>query len=139
MELISNYIDKGVTFVLSLLVILFLFMMIKHLPKWIKDYTEAISHSAISTDNNTRVMTEVTKVIQNTEKMHEKMDLKMEEQHEDVDNRISEVLGQIVALQNIVETQGKADEDFRKILSKEIEKLKDEVKILNMYQKGEVK
>lgn len=137
MELISNYIDKGVTFVLSLLVILFLFMLIKHLPNWIAQYTEAISHSAISTDNNTRVMTEVTKVIQNTEKMHEKMDLKMDEQHEDVDNRISEVLGQIMSLQNIVETQGKADEDFRKILSKEIEKLKDEVKILNMYKKGE--
>ena len=139
MELISNYIDKGVTFVLSLLVILFLFMLIKHLPNWIAQYTEAISHSAISTDNNTRVMTEVTKVIQNTEKMHEKMDLKMDEQHEDVDNRISEVLGQIMSLQAIVETQGKADDDFRKILSKEIEKLKDEVKILNMYQKSEVK
>lgn len=139
MELISNYIDKGVTFVLSLLVILFLFMLIKHLPNWIAQYTEAISHSAISTDNNTRVMTEVTKVIQNTEKMHEKMDLKMDEQHKDVDNRISEVLGQIMSLQTIVETQGKADDDFRKILSKEIEKLKDEVKILNMYQKSEVK
>ena len=139
MELISNYIDKGVTFVLSLLVILFLFMLIKHLPNWIAQYTKAIGQSAVSTDNNTRVMGKVIRVIENTEKMHEKMDRKMDKQHEDVDRRIEEVLGQIVALQSIVETQGKADEDFRKILSKEIEKLKDEVKILNMYQKSEVK
>ena len=135
MELISNYIDKGVTFVLSLLVILFLFMMIKHLPKWIKDYTEAISHSAISTDNNTRVMTEVTKVIQNTEKMHEKMDLKMDNQHKDLIEKMEAILSRIDTLSEIVDANEKADEDFKRVITKEIEHLRKEFEALERRSK----
>ena len=122
MELISAYIDKGVTFVLALLVIAFLWTLIKNLPKWIENYSDAISHSAIATDNNTRVMSEVTtitgevaKVIQNTEEMHKQMDKKMDT-----------ILKQIESLSEIIEVNERADEDFKKVIIKEINRLKEE-------------
>ena len=86
-NLINSYIDKGISVVLSIVVVIFLGMLIKYFPKWFEDYVNVIKRSAISTDNNTRVMTEVTKAIQNTEQMHQLMDERMEENHKEANEK----------------------------------------------------
>lgn len=129
------HLDKGISFVLSILVVYLLFIIVKNIPKWIPTFLEVSKKFITVLDESNEIQKSVIDVISNTEKMHQIMDEKMDIQHEEVDNRISEVLEQIVTLQDIVKSQGRADEDFRKVLAKEIEKLKDEVKILDLYRK----
>ena len=88
-------IDKGVTFILSCLVIYFLYLLIKNLPKWIETFAKILQDNAISTDNNTKVMREVKTVIGNTEGMHRAMDAriaKIESTIEELKQMLTEAL-----------------------------------------------
>ena len=133
-NLINSYIDKGISVVLSIVVVIFLGMLIKYFPKWFEDYVNVIKHSAIATDNNTKIMSKVSEVIENTEAMHVQMESKMDEQHRETDEKMNSILEQIKSLSEIIETNEKADDDFKRVIMKEINKLKVDFEELKRTQ-----
>ncbi|NLD18295.1 MAG: hypothetical protein GX666_12050, partial [Tissierellia bacterium] len=93
-----------------------------------------IKHSAIATDNNTKIMSKVSKVIENTEDMHVQMESKMDLQHKETDEKMNSILEQIKSLSQIIETNEKADDDFKRVIMKEINKLKVDFEELKRTQ-----
>lgn len=111
--------DKGVTFLLAMIVIYFIIMMIRHIPKWVEIFAKILQDNAVSTDNNTEAMRDVKKVIRNTEEMHTKMDIKIAT----IENTIKE-------MKSILASIADSTNSTKEQLICKIEKLEKEIKSL---------
>lgn len=111
-EVIEFIIEKGITLGLSLLVILFIYQLITNLPKWVEMIANVFKDNAVSTDNNTEVMREVKEVFKDTKDMHVVMD-----------NKMDNIINHINALTDMLEQNKDADDDFRHVVLKQIDKL----------------
>lgn len=126
LSIINLIIEKGLTVILSAFWVYILFNVIKKSPEWIPKIFDLAKQFVNALDNSNTIQKEVTEVFKDTKLMHEVMDEKMDNQHKEIDLKMDAILEQIESLSKIIEINEKADEDFKKVIMKEINKLKEE-------------
>ncbi|NLY20143.1 MAG: hypothetical protein GXZ08_02515 [Tissierellia bacterium] len=105
-------IDKGLSFILSILVIFAIYKVIKHAPDIISAFLEAFKNNTIAIDNS-------TEVIKDTKIMHEIMDKKIDSLQDTVDE-----------MKTLLVTQNQDNSETSKMMLEKIEKMESDISAL---------
>lgn len=118
-QLITVIIEKGVSVVLSVIVIYAVIQLIRHAPALTNRFFDLIQNNTIATSNSTRVMEEAKATFNDTREMHNIMDAKIHKMQEEISD-----------IRQILERNDEADKEFQQILLDKINSLKEEIEVL---------